>query len=161
MTHLRNCIAALALGFLVTAFVQGCASSSGRSYTKAEARTAQTVRHGTIVSVEDAVIEQDSTLLGPALGGVAGGVLGGTVVRGSGRAFGVVGGAAVGALTGAGAEKFMRTEKACEMTIELENGEIVSVVQARDDNYAAGDKVKLLYGTGGKVRVVRAGSESL
>ncbi|MDR1660349.1 MAG: hypothetical protein LBR94_08470 [Desulfovibrio sp.] len=118
------------------------------------------MRQGTIVSLGDAVIEQDSTLLGPTIGGVAGGVLGGAIVRGPGRVFGALGGATVGALAGAGTEKLVRTENAWEMTIELENGEIISVVQAKDDNYAVGDRVRLLYGAGDKVRVVRAGSES-
>ncbi|MDR2055130.1 MAG: hypothetical protein LBQ10_04600 [Desulfovibrio sp.] len=154
-----NCAAALMLGLLLAPLVQGCASSSGKSYTKHEARKAQTVRQGRIVSLENAVIEQDSTLLGPTIGGVAGGALGGTLGRGSGRVFGVVGGAAVGALAGAGAEKIMRTESAYEMTVELENSEIVSVVQAKDDNYAVGDRVRLLYGAGGKVRVVRVGPD--
>lgn len=149
------------LGLLLAFFVQGCASSGGKSYTKSEARKAQTVRQGRIVSLENAVIEQDSTLLGPAIGGAAGGALGSTVGTGAGRVFGIVGGAAVGALAGAGAEKFMRTENAYEMTIELENGETLSVVQAKDDDYAVGDRVRLLYGAGGKVRVVRVASGSL
>ncbi len=146
----------LALCLLLAAAGWGCASTSGKSYKPGEARQAQTIQHGTILALNEATIEQDSTMLGPAMGGAAGGVVGSTIGGGKGRILGAVGGAAVGALAGALAEKAVRTEKAYEFTIELEDGKAISVVQAIDDDYVVGDKVRVLTGAGGKVRVVRA-----
>ncbi len=145
----------LALVLLCTLLAAGCASTGGRSYTKSQARTAQSVKTGTITSIIEATIEEDSSLLGPAIGGVAGGVLGNTMGRGTGKVLTTVGGAALGALAGAAADKFMRSEKAYEFTINLDSGQTVSVVQSVDDQYSVGDRVRVLYSSDGSVRVVR------
>ena len=140
--------------FLAT-LVSGCASNSGRSYTSEEARRAQSVQTGTIVSLTEATIEEDPSGLGSVAGGVVGGVAGSTIGGGKGRVLGALGGAVVGAVAGALGEKALRTQKAYEFTIKLDSGQTLSVVQAVDDNYAVGDKVRILTGEGGKVRVVR------
>lgn len=134
----------------------GCASSGGKSYTKDEARKVQTVQRGVIRSIQDVTIEQDSTLLGPAVGGVIGGVAGSTIGGGTGKILTTVGGAAVGAVLGAFGEKAVRTEKAYEFMIDLDNnGGTISVVQAADDVYSVGDHVRVLRGADNKVRIVR------
>ena len=142
-----------ALCLMTLFFSLGCASNSGKSYRPGEARVAQTVRTGTITHVGTAVIEDDPSLLGPAMGGVAGGVLGSTIGGGAGRTLAILGGALVGAGAGAAIEKGARTEKALELTIRLDDGQIISVVQADDEYYTVGDKVRVLYGAGGKARV--------
>ncbi len=140
---------ALALG--------GCAKSTGTSYTKDEALTVQTVERGRIVSLSEVTIEQDASLIGMAIGGTLGGVIGSTMGRGTGRILSTAGGAAVGAVLGALGEKAVRTEKAYEFMIDLENGNTISVVQAIDDTYfAVGDQVRVLRGSGNRARVVRA-----
>ncbi len=151
----RTRIAALLLCLLFTASALGCASSSGKSYKPGEARKAQTIQKGTILAIDEATIEQDSTLVGPGIGGVAGGAIGSTIGGGKGRILAIVGGAAIGALAGAATEKAVRSENAYEFTIELEDGKAISVVQAVDDDYAVGDKVRVLTGEGRKVRIVR------
>lgn len=134
----------------------GCASTGGRSYTPEEARQVQTVQRGTILSIQEVKIEQDSTLLGPAVGGVIGGVAGSTIGGGRGRILSTVGGAAVGAVLGALGEKAIRSENAYEFMIRLENdGGTISVVQSADDVYSVGDHVRVLRGSGNKVRIVR------
>lgn len=136
----------------------GCATSGGKSYTKGEARQVQTVQRGVIVSIEEVTIEQDSTLLGPAAGGTLGGVVGSTMGRGRGRLLTTAGGAVVGAVLGALGEKAVRTEKAYEFMIDLDGGGTISVVQAIDGNYAVGDHVRVLRGSGNRARVVKAGN---
>lgn len=136
----------------------GCATSGGKSYTKGEARQVQTVQRGVIVSIEEVTIEQDSTLLGPAAGGTLGGVVGSTMGRGRGRLLTTAGGAVVGAVLGALGEKAVRTEKAYEFMIDLDGGGTISVVQAIDGNYAVGDQVRVLRGSGNRARVVKAGN---
>ncbi len=152
--YIRITFLALCLAF--TIFSLGCASSGGKSYTPGEARKAQTVEKGSILALEEVTIEQDSTMIGPTIGGVAGGAAGSTIGGGKGRILGAVGGALAGAAAGALAEKAIRSEKAYEFTIELENGRTISVVQAIDDDYVVGDKVRVITGAGNKVRVVRA-----
>lgn len=134
----------------------GCASTGGKSYTAEEARRVQTVQRGTIVSIQEVTIEQDSSLLGPAIGGVAGGVAGSTIGGGTGRILATVGGAALGAVIGAFGEKAIRSEQAYEFMIDLENnGGTISVVQSADDVYSIGDHVRLLRASDGKTRIVK------
>ena len=142
------CVTMLAVG--------GCASNSGRSYSASEARQVQTVQFGTIKSIQEVTIEAGAEPgpLGTIGGGVVGGVLGSAIGSGRGRLLATVGGAVVGAVLGALGEKQLRTEDAYEFMIELDDGRIISVVQAADDMYSVGDSVRVLSGSG-KTRVVR------
>lgn len=135
--------------------VGGCAASGGKSYTKDEARQVQTVQRGVIVTIEEVTIEQDSSLLGPAVGGTLGGVIGSTMGRGAGRILMTAGGAVIGAVLGAFGEKAVRTERAYEFMIDLDEGGTISVVQAVDGDYAVGDHVRVLRGSGNRARVVK------
>lgn len=133
----------------------GCATTGGKSYTKDEARTVQTSQRGVIVNLEEVTIEQDPGMVGTGIGGVLGGVVGSTMGGGKGRILTTAGGAAIGAVLGALGEKAIRTEKAYEFLIDLENGSTISVVQAIDDDYKVGDQVRILRSSGNRARVVR------
>lgn len=131
----------------------GCASTSGTSYTKDQARQAQTVQRGVIKSIQQVTIEQDASAAGVGLGGILGGVLGSTMGRGTGRLLTTAGGAVVGGVLGALGEKALRTEKAYEFEIQLDNGSTISVVQAVDGTYHVGERVRVLMTSGNRARV--------
>ena len=134
----------------------GCASTSGTSYSRDEARHAQTVQWGTIIGMQDVTIEEDPSAVGLGLGGVLGGVLGSTMGGGRGRILTTAGGAVIGAGLGALGEKALRTERALEFTIEMEaDGSVISVVQAVGGDFIVGDRVRILYGKGNRARVAR------
>ena len=134
----------------------GCATTGGKSYSKDEARQVQTVQRGVILSIDEVTIEADAGIVGTAIGGTLGGVIGSTMGRGAGRVLATAGGAAIGAVLGALGEKAVRTEKAYEFMIELENnGGTISVVQAIDAAYAVGDHVRILRSSGNRARVVK------
>lgn len=156
MRHFGNTFRARAALFLcLFVFLGGCAATGGRSYSKDEARQVQTVQRGVIVKLQEVNIEEDPGAVGVGLGGVAGGVIGSTMGKGSGRVLATVGGAVLGAALGALGEKALRTEKAYEFEIRLDNGSTVSIVQAIDDTFHAGDRVRVLYSSGNRARVVR------
>lgn len=135
----------------------GCATTGGKSYSKDEARQVQTVQRGVILSIEEVTIEQDASIVGTGIGGVLGGVIGSTMGKGTGRVLATAGGAAVGAVLGALGEKEIRTEKAYEFMIDLEDkAGTISVVQAIDGTYAVGDHVRVLRSSGNRARVVKA-----
>ena len=135
----------------------GCASTSGTSYTRDEARQAQTVQMGIILSMQEVTIEEDPSAVGIGLGGILGGVLGSTMGGGRGRILTTAGGAVIGAGLGALGEKAIRTERAHEFSIELEDsGRVISVVQAVGGDFMPGDRVRVLYGSNNRARVVRA-----
>jgi outer membrane lipoprotein SlyB len=88
-----------------------------------------------------------------AAGGVAGGVAGSTIGKGRGSTLGAVAGAIAGGLAGQALEEGVTRRDALEITVEMDNGDIVAVVQERDDEYRVGDRVRILKGPDGITRV--------
>lgn len=131
----------------------GCATTGGKSYSKGEARQTQTVQRGVIKGMQEVTIEEDASGAGTLLGGVLGGVLGSTMGSGRGRILTSAGGAVVGGVLGALGEKAIRTERAYEFEIELNNGEVISVVQAIDGDYHVGQRVRVVRASGNRARV--------
>lgn len=130
----------------------GCASQGGRTYSSGEVRSIQTVEFGVVSDIRVVEIEEDPSLLGPVIGGVAGGVIGSLFGRGSGRTLATLGGAAAGALAGAGVESQARRFSADEITVNLDSGKSVVVVQSQDDVFNVGDRVRIVY-SGSNARV--------
>lgn len=139
----------------VTAVMAGCASSnSGDVYSRNQARTIQTVQMGTVQAVRNVRIEGTKSSVGTVGGGVAGGVLGSTIGGGKGSVLAAVGGAALGAVGGAVAEEKLTKKAGLEITVKLDSGPTIAVVQEADVMYSVGERVRVLTG-GGVTRVVR------
>jgi outer membrane lipoprotein SlyB len=138
-----------------TALLTGCASSnSGDVYSRNQARTIQTVQMGTVQAVRSVQIEGTKSGVGAVGGGVAGGVVGSTIGGGKGSVLAAVGGAALGALGGAVAEEKLTRKDGLEITVKLDSGPTIAVVQEADIMYSVGERVRVLTG-GGTTRVVR------
>lgn len=154
MFHKIKLLGLLSL-FLLATVLSGCVqdSRSGNVYSRDQARVTHSVYYGTILRVEDVVIEGRSEGLGTVAGGAMGGVLGSTVGGGSGRAIGAVGGAILGGLAGAAAEKELTTRQGVELEVELDNGELLAIVQEKDSEYRIGDRVRVLRDAQGNARV--------
>jgi outer membrane lipoprotein SlyB len=132
------------------------ASQTGTSYSRGEARTVQRVKIGQIIDVTPVQIEGTKSGAGGLVGGAVGGIAGSTGSGTTGDIVGVLAGTA-GAIVGAKAEEALTRADGEEYTIRLENGDVISVVQAIDpeaEAIVAGDSVKLLT-QGGTYRVVR------
>ena len=126
-----------------------CASRGGRTYSDGEVRQAQSVQYGVVANVENVRVEEDPKGLGLVLGGVAGGILGNMVGGGRGRTLATLGGAAGGTM----AESAMRDYNALQLTIDLENGSTIVVVQGIDDHFTTGDRVRVVSSANGAARV--------
>jgi outer membrane lipoprotein SlyB len=63
-----------------------------------------------------------------------------------------VGGVA-GAVAGQAIERKVTAEEGLEITVLLDSSETVAVVQARDVEFASGDRVRVLFGSDGSARV--------
>ncbi len=133
----------------------GCTtrSQSGRVYTQDQAKMAHTVLLGTVTRVEAVTIEGTPGALGTFGGGVAGGILGSTIGGGKGSALMAVGGAVAGAVGGSMAEKKITTKEALEIEVQLDNGVIQLVVQEPDETFNVGDRVRVVKGGDGSIRV--------
>jgi len=137
----------IVLGALLIA---GCGlyNSSGKNYPKYEARTAFRVFPGEVVSVREVHIDGVHTRVGTYGGAAIGYSVGRTVGGGSGtRVAGAVGGVA-GAVAGRAIETAATAERGLEITIELDNGDVIAVVQAADQVFEPGEPVRVLMGYG-------------
>lgn len=125
--------------------VTACASSnSGSVYSRDEAKRVQTVKTGVVESVRQVQIEGTKTPIGTIAGGAIGGIAGGSV--GSGRTSSVVAviGAVAGAIAGSAAEELATRKDGLELTIKLDGGGLVAIVQEADEVFKAGDKVRII-----------------
>ncbi len=133
----------------------GCApSTSGNVYSRSEVKTAQRARHGEVVYVREVAIEGTSGL-GTIAGGAMGYVLGSAVGGGSGKSIAKTGGAIAGAVAGGAAERAATTQRGLEITVEMENGELIVVVQGADEHFDVGDSVRVITRSDGTARVVQ------
>ncbi|MFL9711300.1 glycine zipper 2TM domain-containing protein [Methylobacillus sp. Pita1] len=131
----------------------GCMSSnSGDVYSRDEARKTQTVRLGVVESVRNVRLEGTKTPIGGGAGAVVGGIAGSSVGGGRGQAIATVLGALVGGLAGAAAEEGVTRKDGLEITVKLESGNLIAVVQEADVQFNPGDKVRLVE-SGGVTRV--------
>lgn len=144
---------------LASSLLVACVPSkqTGTSYSRDEARAVQNVKLGTVVDVTEVSIEGTKTGAGGVIGGVVGGLAGSTVDDGTAGDIAAVIAGAAGAIIGANAESAVTKAKGMEYTIRMDDGEVISVVQAIDpkaDPIVAGDSVKLL-SQGGTFRVTK------
>ena len=132
------------------------ATQTGTSYSRGEARVLQQVKIGKVLDVAEVAIEGTKSGAGEIVGGAVGGIAGRSTGSGAGGKIAAVLGGAVGSVVGAKIEEARTRASGREYTIRLENGEVVSVVQAFDPKIPifAGDDVKLL-SQKGNYRVTR------
>lgn len=133
----------LLLVFIVT----GCATSrSGMLYTREQARQVQQVETGVVVQVTQVQIEGTKTPIG-ALGGAAiGSIAGSSVGKGKGSDIAAIVGGMVGWLVGSAVEEGTTRKNALEITVKLDSGTVISVVQEADVPFTTGDRIRLLTG---------------
>lgn len=138
---------------LLSVLLAACASSnSGSVYSRDEARKIQTVKTGVVESVRPVKLEGTKSPVGTLAGGAVGGIAGSSVGGGRGSAIAAVIGAVVGGLAGSAAEEGITRKDGLEITVKLDGGGLVAVVQEADDPFTAGERVRLLE-SGGTTRV--------
>ena len=134
----------------------GCASSnSGNVYPRNQVRQAWTVEEGKVSGIKGVRIEGERTGLGRLGGGYVGYEVGHTV--GSGRGNDVAGavGAVAGAVAGGATEELVTRDQGLEITVDLDKGSSIAVVQAADQQFQVGERVKILRRGDGAARVTK------
>ena len=132
---------------LLSLFLGACASSnSGSVYSRDDARKVQTVKTGIVESVRSVKLEGTKTPIGTAAGAAVGGIAGGSIGNGRGvdSALGAVVGAVVGGIAGSMAEEGITRKDALEITVKLDGGALIAIVQEADEEFRAGDKVRIV-----------------
>ena len=139
---------------LLVSFVtalSGCASDlSGDTYSRSEARRAQQVEHGEIISLRPVQIEGTKSPVGAGAGAVMGGIGGSTLGGGKGSAIMAVIGAVAGGMAGAAVEEGVTRSQGVEITVKLDSGRIIAIVQGLSphEKFAVGDQVRVLTSRG-------------
>ena len=130
--------------------VAGCAAPprGGADYRGYETRTEQTVRFGVVESVRMVRINPTDTGVGATSGAVLGGVAGSTAGHGRGSVAGAVAGAVIGGVIGSAVEKDANDRQGIEITVMLDGGKYIAVVQEADESFRVGDRVRILSGRG-------------
>lgn len=144
-------VASIVVLFLAAGALAGCASSkAGDVYSRDQARTEQSVRMGTVEAVREVQIEGTKSGVGAVAGGVTGGIAASTIGHGTGSAVAAAVGAIVGGLAGAATEEGLTKSRGLEITVRLDNGQTIAVVQGVDANtsFLPGDRVRILSGQG-------------
>jgi outer membrane lipoprotein SlyB len=134
---------------LVSLVLAGCASSrSGEVYSRDQARREMLVRTGVVESIRQVAMEGTHSGVGTIAGGAVGGVAGSTMGGGKGQIVGAIVGAVIGGLAGSAAEEGLTKKNALEITVRLDNGQLIAVVQEMGENFNTGDRVRVLSGSG-------------
>lgn len=157
---MNNKMTAILASALLGLTVAGCAGPnlSGESYSRHEVRRVQTVDYGIVESARLVVIEgRHDGVVGTGAGAVIGGIAGRQVGGGSGKDIMTVVGAVAGGVAGQRIEQGMTRKQGQEVTVRLETGELISVVQevnAQGPVLQPGDRVRVLHQRGA-TRIVR------
>jgi outer membrane lipoprotein SlyB len=151
---MRSIAIGLIATLVFTSFT-GCAPGRGGTvYTRDQARVTHDVTFGTVRQIDPVTIEGTRSGMGVLGGALVGGVLGSLVGSGRGRTLATVGGALGGAAVGAGGEEAATRRDALEITVELDNGKLISIVQEPDEvPIRPGDRVRVLTARDGSARV--------
>ena len=139
----------LAFAAAASVVLSGCAGSqSGSAYSRSQTRGEMHVRMGVIESVRTVMIEGTQSGVGAAAGAVVGGVAGSDIGHGKGSTVGSVLGAVLGGVAGQAIEERTTKKDGLEITVKLDSGQIIAVTQEADEAFRAGERVRVLSGSG-------------
>lgn len=147
---MKNFAIILFLPFLM--LINGCAGDIGANeYETSSVGEVNRALKGTILTVRAIQVKDEGTLgtvIGAGAGGVAGSLLGGNDTT---KILGAIGGAVVGGMAGDAAQGALSKQAGFEYTVELDNGNIVTVSQGSDVIMHPGQKCLVLYGKRARV----------
>ena len=126
----------------------GCAypPPGGATYRGYEARGEQTVRFGVVETLRPVRIAPANTGTGSMAGAFIGGIAGSYVGGGNGEIVGAIAGTILGSIIGNNIEVQANEVPGVEVTVLLDSGKYVAVVQQADEEFRPGDRVRVLSG---------------
>ncbi len=139
-------ITALTFAALAAAALTGCAnrSMSSQTFPRSSAQSVWNVDYGEVVDVRDVKVEGEVSLLGILVGAAIGHAAGFEIS--DSRNAGTVG-AVVGAAAGAAIDPAITDKDALQITVELDSGSTVAIVQDDEDRFENGERVRVLTAT--------------
>jgi outer membrane lipoprotein SlyB len=139
----------LATALIAATLLAGCAASqSGSAYERRQARQEMSVRLGVVESVRRVIIEGTKSPVGSVAGAGVGAIAGSNIGRGRGSTAGAIVGAVVGGVAGSAIEEQVTSKDGLEITVKLDNGQLIAVTQEADEAFHPGERVRVLKGSG-------------
>ena len=120
----------------------------GGDYYGYQMQNEQSVRFGVVDSIRPVRINPGETGVGAATGAALGGIAGSQVGGGSGQVAGAIGGAVLGGIIGSNVERSANERQGVEITVLLDSGQYIAVVQDADEHFRPGDRVRVISGHG-------------
>lgn len=151
-------VAVAALAVLLTGcagippMMGGTQTSSALGYTQGQAQQAQQVMLGTVLAVQPITIAASSTatMPGGALGALAGGYVGSRIGNGRGSIITGILGAIAGGMAGQAATGAAYRQAGYQVTVRLDNGQLIALAQAADVALRPGERVEYVAGGWGQ-----------
>src|SRR4051812_45022202 len=141
MKSLKNVVVLVAAAVLAGA----CAYPAGtQDYHGYQVMGEQSVRFGVVQSARPVRLHAGESGVGTMGGAALGGLAGSTVGGGTGQVAGAIGGAILGGIIGSNVERGANERQGVEVTVLLDSGQYVSIVQEADEAFGAGDRVRVL-----------------
>ena len=136
-------LARVTFAALIASTVAGCAhrSMSSHTFPTSGAQTVWNVEYGEVVDVRPVAVEGEISLMGILLGSTIGSAIG-AGVSDSGNAHAV--GAIAGAVAGAAIEQASTGTNAQQITVDLESGGTVAIVQDDEEQFESGERVRVM-----------------
>ncbi len=141
---MKYCQISLLLFF--ACLLSGCANNPyGDTYSLSDTQRIQSVSYGTIIKTEPVTIEGEGNMVGTIAGAAVGGILGSKVGDGSGAQIATIAGGILGGVTGSQAAKNITRRNGVNLTIKLDAGSTIAVVQEVNPNmlFRVGQRVQL------------------
>ena len=146
----------IALLFVCGLSLSACTSASVGSadYSITDAQRAFYVEYGTVQSVRNVSLHSETSSMGTGIGvgavagGVTGGVIGGLIGGSTGAAIGAAAGGVAGGVAGGYIGSSNETTDGLEITVRLDTGQVVAIVQGKDIMFYPHQRVQLVTGDG-------------
>jgi outer membrane lipoprotein SlyB len=113
------------------------------------ARDEPEVRLGVVESVRQVPLPGSGGIIGTIGGATVGGVAGGAVGSGRGSSAGSVFGTVVGSVAGRALESAATAKEGLEISVRLDSGRLIAIVQPDDVSFKLGEHVRVVTGAKG------------
>jgi outer membrane lipoprotein SlyB len=131
----------------------GCMLPASNSFGRESLNSVYTMNYGTVDRVRVVEIEPPESPIGMIAGALLGGIAGGGIGGGRGSDLAAVAGALGGGLLGSAMQTDLGANQGLELTVRLENGQQMVVIQAAEPMFQAGERVRVLTSRDGSIRV--------
>ncbi len=128
------------------------------AYGRSQSARAYGVKYGEVAMVRSVPLPGRSTAVGRTGGTIVGAVVGSTVGDGVGQIIASSAGAVVGAVAGEHVEEAVTRKDGLEITVRMDDGAVVTVVQEATVEFVAGERVRILMRANDQPSILKDGS---